>query len=113
MYKRSKLTLGGAPMNKKTSRETHLMNMLNSTGHITTREVVELLDISEATARRMFSELEKSGKIVRKYGMHRTILLSCWKRCIRKKKYASVLMRRLWSMTATRFILTAAPPYSK
>ena len=68
MYKRSKLTLGGAPMNKKTSRETHLMNMLNSTGHITTREVVELLDISEATARRMFSELEKSGKIVRKYG---------------------------------------------
>ncbi len=55
-------------MNKKTSRETYLMNMLNSTGRITTSEAVELFDISEATARRMFSKLEKSGRIVRNYG---------------------------------------------
>ena len=55
-------------MNKKASRETYLMNMLNSTGRITTSEAVELFDISEATARRMFSKLEKSGMIVRNYG---------------------------------------------
>ena len=55
-------------MNKKTSRETYLMNMLNSTGRITTSEAVELFDISEATARRMFTKLEKSGLIVRNYG---------------------------------------------
>ena len=55
-------------MNKKASRENYLLSMLSSTGRITTSEAVELLDISEATARRMFSNLEKSGKIIRNYG---------------------------------------------
>ena len=55
-------------MNKKLSRESLLLNMLNSTGRITTGEAVALLGVSEATARRTFTNLEKSGKIVRTYG---------------------------------------------
>jgi DeoR family fructose operon transcriptional repressor len=55
-------------MNKMTSRETYLLNMLSSAGRITTGEVVKLFNISEATARRMFTKLERSGKIVRNYG---------------------------------------------
>lgn len=57
----------GAPreqerMNKKLSRESLLLNMLNSTGRITTGEAVALLGVSEATARRTFTNLEKSGR---------------------------------------------------
>lgn len=55
-------------VNKIASRETYLLNLLNSTGRITTTEAVEMFGISEATARRMFTKLERSGKIVRNYG---------------------------------------------
>lgn len=55
-------------VNKTSKRETYLLNMLNSTGRITTTEAVEMFGISEATARRMFTKLERSGKLVRNYG---------------------------------------------
>lgn len=55
-------------MSRRASRENYLMNVLHSTGRITTNEAVELLDISEATVRRMFSGMEKEGKVVRNYG---------------------------------------------
>ena len=55
-------------MSKKASREAYLLNLLNSTSRISVSEVVEMFNVSEATARRMFSELEKSGKFVRNYG---------------------------------------------
>lgn len=55
-------------MNKKASREAYLLNMLHSTGRISTAEVVDLFHVSEATARRMFADMEKGGRIVRNYG---------------------------------------------
>ena len=55
-------------MNKIASRKAYLMSILSSTGRITTSEAVDLFGISAATARRMFAQMEKSGKIVRNYG---------------------------------------------
>jgi DeoR family fructose operon transcriptional repressor len=55
-------------LNRKEERETYLLSILNSAGRISTAEAVKLLDVSEATARRMFSEMEREGKIVRNYG---------------------------------------------
>lgn len=55
-------------MDKKQSRENYLLSMLEAKGRVTTEEAVELLNISEATARRMFSNLQKEGKVVRNYG---------------------------------------------
>lgn len=55
-------------LTKKEARESYLMNLLHSKGRITTNEAVAMLDISEATARRMFSSMAKTGKIVRNYG---------------------------------------------
>lgn len=55
-------------MGKKSAREAHLLNILHATGRITTAEATELLGVSEATVRRMFSELEKAGKALRDYG---------------------------------------------
>lgn len=53
---------------KKLSREELLMGLLNLQGHITTDEAVRLTGVSQATVRRMFLDLEKSGKIIRTYG---------------------------------------------
>lgn len=55
-------------MSKCSSRDTYILNMLSTTGRITTSEAAEHLGISVATARRMFARLEQSGKIVRNYG---------------------------------------------
>jgi DeoR/GlpR family transcriptional regulator of sugar metabolism len=55
-------------MGKKDTRITQLLNMLHSTGRVTTAEATDLLGISEATARRMFTELERDGKVLRDYG---------------------------------------------
>lgn len=50
------------------SREELLLRLLNLEGHITTDEAVQLMGVSQATVRRMFLELEKSGRIIRNYG---------------------------------------------
>jgi DeoR family fructose operon transcriptional repressor len=44
------------------------MSLLSQRNRISTREAVQLLDISEATARRIFSSLETKGKVIRDYG---------------------------------------------
>ena len=41
---------------------------LQSANRMTTGEAANVLGISEATVRRIFSDLEKSGKVVRNYG---------------------------------------------
>jgi len=53
---------------KKTDREELLLSVLNLEGHLTTDEAVQLIGVSQATVRRMFLELEKSGKLIRNYG---------------------------------------------
>lgn len=55
-------------MNKKAIREKHLLSLLTATHRMTTAEAVEVLGVSSATARRLFSEMEKKGLIVRNYG---------------------------------------------
>lgn len=55
-------------MNKKASREEYILNALQSANRMTTGEAANILGISEATVRRIFSDLEKSGKVVRNYG---------------------------------------------
>lgn len=55
-------------MSKKNAREARLLNILHSTGRVTTAEAVGLLGVSEATVRRMFAELERSGRALRDYG---------------------------------------------
>lgn len=55
-------------MGKKESRENYLLNLLAATKRMSTAEAVSLLDISAATARRLFIALEKKGEIVRNYG---------------------------------------------
>lgn len=55
-------------MGKVSSRETLLLNELRMRGSISVAEAVELLGISEATARRTFAQLEKESKAIRSYG---------------------------------------------
>lgn len=55
-------------MNKTSSREAYLLNLLSSVRKISTHEAVELLGVSSATARRLFSNMEREGKIIRNYG---------------------------------------------
>lgn len=50
------------------SREDLLMSLLNLEGHISTDDAVRLTGVSQATVRRMFLDMEKSGKIIRTYG---------------------------------------------
>lgn len=45
-----------------------MLSVLNLEGHLTTDEAVRLIGVSQATVRRMFLELEKSGKLIRNYG---------------------------------------------
>jgi len=55
-------------MSKKSVRQTQLLNAVMSTGRVTTAEATQLLGVSEATVRRMFTELERGGKVLRDYG---------------------------------------------
>ena len=55
-------------MNKNGNREAYLLNLLSSVRRISTKEAVELLNVSSATARRLFTDMENSGKIIRNYG---------------------------------------------
>jgi len=55
-------------MHKKESREQLLITTLNALGKVSVSEATKLLDISEATARRLFADMEKQGKLVRTYG---------------------------------------------
>ena len=55
-------------LNKLNSREAYLMSIVNSSGQLTTNEAVELLGVSEATVRRLFSKLESEGRVTRNHG---------------------------------------------
>lgn len=50
------------------NREQALMNRLRIKGRLELAEVVEFLEISESTARRLFSRLEAEGKLIRIHG---------------------------------------------
>ena len=50
------------------NREQALMNKLRMKGKLELTEVVDFLHISESTARRLFSKLEKEGKVIRVHG---------------------------------------------
>lgn len=50
------------------NREQVLMGNLRIKGKLDLMEAVELLQISESTARRLFSRLEKEGKLIRVHG---------------------------------------------
>ena len=55
-------------MNRNQEREEMLMNALHERGRLSIAEVVALLDVSEATARRLFVQMEKDQKLIRSYG---------------------------------------------
>ena len=50
------------------NREQALMNRLRIKGRMELTEVVNYLQISESTARRLFSRLETEGKLIRVHG---------------------------------------------
>lgn len=58
----------GSLIEKKKYREDKLLSVLKAKKRMDTKEVVELLQISESTARRFFEDLEKKGMILRTYG---------------------------------------------
>ncbi len=53
---------------KKEYREDKLLSVLKVKKRMDTKEVVDLLGISESTTRRFFDDLEKKGVILRTYG---------------------------------------------
>ena len=55
-------------MSKKSIREQILLESLEANKKLTTQDVSGLLNISQSSARRMFLELEESGKAIRVYG---------------------------------------------
>jgi len=55
-------------MTKKQERENKVLDILKHRKKLSTEEVTELLSISASTSRRIFKDLENSGKIVRTYG---------------------------------------------
>lgn len=55
-------------MSKLVEREGIILDTLRYKTKLSTLEVVELLDVSESTARRLFTELEQQGKVIRNYG---------------------------------------------
>lgn len=55
-------------MSKTESRNKHLVEQLILRGRLSLGEVVEMLQISAATARRMFVDLEKGGELIRTHG---------------------------------------------
>lgn len=58
----------GIVSEKQASREVLLLSALRKKNKMSTSEVVDLLNISESTARRFFDDLEKKGSIIRTYG---------------------------------------------
>lgn len=52
----------------KNNHEQELMNQLRMKGKLELAEVVEMLQISESTARRLFTRMEKEGKFIRVHG---------------------------------------------
>lgn len=55
-------------MNKQELRAVRLLEMLQSRQRLDVRAVSKSLSISEATTRRLFSELERQGKVIRVHG---------------------------------------------
>ena len=55
-------------MSKQTQRTETILNILKIRQRLTTIEAMELLDVSESTVRRLFSELEQEQKVIRRYG---------------------------------------------
>ena len=55
-------------MNKQKLREIKLLELLKSRGRLDVAMVTMELDVSEATARRLFSKLEGEGKLLRIHG---------------------------------------------
>jgi DeoR/GlpR family transcriptional regulator of sugar metabolism len=55
-------------MNKFERRTIELLEMLQLSRRLDVRTVADSLEISEATARRFFSQLEKEGKVIRVHG---------------------------------------------
>lgn len=55
-------------MKKIDDRKTVLLKVLKSRGSMGIKEVIELLSISEATARRLFTLLQNEGKVIRTHG---------------------------------------------
>ena len=55
-------------MKKILANEQKLIDHLYINPKMNVAEAVELLNVSEATARRVFSRLEEQGKIIRTYG---------------------------------------------
>lgn len=55
-------------MKKDAIRRIRLLEMLSEKKRLDIRTVVEVLSISEATARRLFADLENSGKLIRIHG---------------------------------------------
>ncbi len=58
----------GKRIKKKEHREDILLGVLKSKKRMDTAEVVELLQVSESTARRFFDDLVKKGVVIRTYG---------------------------------------------
>ena len=55
-------------MGKQEIREERILEVLKRKHKITTGEAMDLLDISESTARRLFASLETQKKVIRRYG---------------------------------------------
>jgi len=55
-------------MNKHELRSIRLLEMLQSSKRLNVQSVARSLSISEATARRFFSQLEEEGKVIRVHG---------------------------------------------
>lgn len=55
-------------MSKFEIRETRLLEMLSEMKRIDVKTVVDALKVSEATARRLFADLEKQGRLIRVHG---------------------------------------------
>ena len=55
-------------MNKYERRTIRLLDMLQLNKRLDVKTVADTLDISEATARRFFSQLEEEGKVIRVHG---------------------------------------------
>lgn len=52
----------------KNNHEQEVMNQLRMKGKLELGEVIEKLQISESTARRLFTRMEKEGKVIRVHG---------------------------------------------
>ncbi|MDD4366070.1 MAG: DeoR/GlpR family DNA-binding transcription regulator [Eubacteriales bacterium] len=55
-------------MGKVTKQQQLIYERLKGEGQISLREAIDFLNVSESTVRRLFINLEKSGKVIRTYG---------------------------------------------